>query len=219
MPEAEKLLAQANSDLGARRTTAQEATATRLRVEELRRLALDTRNALRALPASRGGDLGGALAAYHRADDALERNEAKLRRAQAVDVSVRFGFDEYLSREDNPSPRFAVIAASVNLGLLLQGSGNKRAAKGRQRLVRTGRDSISADAVTALVEATARRVQETATLEADLERQLDALGRVGGDDSRRYRLVVWFDLIKIRAEHAFHEAHLAALRQVVGGGS
>ncbi|MBS1124696.1 MAG: hypothetical protein H6Q90_6924, partial [Deltaproteobacteria bacterium] len=36
------------------------------------------------------------------------------------------------------------------------------------------------------------------------------------DDSRRYRQTVWFDWIKIRAERAFHEAHAAALKQVIG---
>lgn len=50
--EAEKLLRQTNADLEARRTTAQEATATRLRVDELRRIATDTRAALRPMPAT-----------------------------------------------------------------------------------------------------------------------------------------------------------------------
>ena len=68
----------------------------------------------------------------------------------------------------------------------------------------------------ALVETATRRANETATLEADLQKQLDVLNRVGGDDSRRYRQIIWFDLIKVRAERAYHEAHAAALKQVVG---
>jgi hypothetical protein len=40
---------------------------------------------------------------------------------------------------------------------------------------------------------------------------------VGGDESKRYRQTVWFDWIKVSAEHAYLDAHLAALRQVLGG--
>src|SRR5439155_18732983 len=42
LPEADKILATVTADLEARRTTAPEATATRLRVEELHRISSDT---------------------------------------------------------------------------------------------------------------------------------------------------------------------------------
>jgi hypothetical protein len=45
---------------------------------------------------------------------------------------------------------------------------------------------------------------------------METLSRVGGEDSRRFRQVVWFDLVKVRAERAYHEAYLAALKQVAG---
>lgn len=217
LPDAEKLLALAVADQEARRTTAQEATATRLRVEELRRLAMETRRTLRELPAPGEGDATGALAAFQRADDDVERADAKLRRARGVDLSLRVGVDQYLDgAATDSSPYFAVVSLGVNLGLLWQGSGNARAAAGRKRLVRTGRDPISADATAALVEATERRASDTAALEANLARQLETLTRVGGDDGKRYRQVVWFDWVKTRAERAYYEAHLAALKQVLG---
>ena len=138
---------------------------------------------------------------------------------QAVDVSVRFGVDEYLAIDTGDrSPFFGVVSVGVNLGLLLQGPGNARAASGRARQVASGRDSLSQEGTVAAHQAAQRRAQETATLEADLKRQIDALDRVGGEDSRRYRLIVWFDWIKVRAEHAYHEGLAAALGQVVGGG-
>ena len=220
LPDAEKLLGQVSADMEARRTTAQEATATRLRVEELRRIATETHDAMMLLPKPSGGTL--TLAAFQRADDDVEKNEAKLRRAKAVDVSVRFGIDEFLndSGTNTSSPYFALVTASVNLGLVFQGSGNSRAAEGRRKYVRSGRDPLSVDATAdrlrALVETAERRAGETATLETDLQKQLQVLDRVGGDDSRRYRQILWFDLIKVRAERAYHEAHAAALKQVVG---
>ena len=218
--EAEKILAQTTADLDARRTTAQEATATRLRVEELRRLAAQTHRELSRLPPP-SGSRGGALDRFQRADDEVERIEGALRRASAFDVSVRVGFDQFLDRDDrNPSPYFAVLAVGVNLGVLFQGKANARAAAGRQRLVRSGRDPVAAEAsaerLAALIETQARRADETAALEADLARQLEALERIGGEDSQRYRQTVWFEWIKVKAEHAYLAAHTQALREVMG---
>lgn len=218
LDEADKLLAQSNADLEARRTTAQEGNATRIRVDELRRLAVEARSRLRQIPAPGGGDVTGAVRAYQQADDDMEASEAKIRRAQGLDISIRAGVDSFLDRTENPSPFFAVVSASVNLGVLFQSSGNERAAAGRRRLVRSGRDPISVEATTALLADATRREADTATLESDLKKQLDALNRIGGDDSRRYRLTLWFDYTKVRAEHAYHAAHVATLKQLLGGG-
>jgi len=220
--EADKLLAAVNADLEARRTTAQEATATRLRVEELRQLSTDAHNQMSALPTPAAGSaLAGALTTFQKADDEVEVYEGKQRWIQAFDVSLRAGVDEFLDRSSNPSPFFGVITVGVNLGTLFQGGANDRAAAGRKRLVRSGHDPLAVDATVerlkAMVDAEALRLEQTATLEADLKRQLDALTKVGGDESKRYRQTVWFDWIKVSAEHAYLDAHLAALRQVLGG--
>jgi hypothetical protein len=220
--ETDKLLATVTADLEARRTTAQEATATRLRVEELRQLSTDVHNQMSTLPKpARGRDLSGALSAFQQADDQVEVYDGKQRWIQAFDVNLRTGIDAFLDRSPNPSPYFAVITIGINLGTLFQGSGNDRAAAGRKKLVRSGHDPLAVDATVerlkAVVAGEALRLEQTATLEADLKRQLDALTRVGGDESKRYRQTVWFDWIKVAAEHAYLDAHLAALKQVLGG--
>jgi hypothetical protein len=222
LAEADQLLAAVAADLEARRTTAQEATATRLRVEELRQLSTDAHNQMSALPRpAQGSALSGALTAFQNADDQVEVYEGKQRRIQAFDVSLRAGFDTFLDRSTNASPYFAVITVGVNLGTLFQGSANARAAAGRRQLVRSGHDPLAADATVerlkTLAGAEAVRLEQTAALEADLKRQHDALARVGGDESKRYRQTVWFEWIKVRAEHAYLDAHLAALKQVLGG--
>ncbi len=223
LAEAEKILKQTAQDLDARRTTAQEATATRLRVEELRQLATQARREMSLLPQP-SGPLGGALGAFQRADDDVERIEGKLRRAEAFDLSFRVGFDQFLDRQDgNPSPYFAVVVVGVNLGTLFQGAANDRAAAGRTRLVRSGRDPVASDAsaerVQALIETQTQRVEEVAALEGDLAKQIQTLDRLGGEDSKRYRQTVWFEWIKIKAEQAYLVAHIKALREVMGGGS
>ncbi len=223
LDDAEKIQRQVNADLDARRTTAQEATATKLRIEELRRLAEDTHRALAALPPPKGGEISGALAAFRRADAEVEQHEGRLRRAAGFDLSVRLGIDSFLGTDvDQQSPYFAVVSANLNLGVLFQGKGNARAAAGRAALLNTGGapgGGLAMTAATALAEGAARRAEETGTLEADLEKQLTAMERIGGDESKRYRMTVWFDLVKIRAEHAYHVAHAAALAQVVAGGA
>ena len=219
LPEAEKILAQVNADFEARRTTAPEATATRLRVEDLRRLSADTHQAMSVLPPPT--NTAGGLVAFQQADDDVESYEAKLRRARAFDVSIRAGADPYLDADNSASPYFAVLQVGMNLGVLFQGGGNSRAAAGRRTYVRSGRDPLGTDATAdrlrALLQAASKRSEETAALQTDLERQIQALDRVGGDDSRRYRQTVWFDLIKTRAEHAYYEAYVAQLKQVLAG--
>jgi hypothetical protein len=219
LKEAEKILRTDEQDFAARRTTAQEATATRVRVEELRELAAEDNRQLSRLPEPSERPLAGALHAYREADADMERNEAKLRRAQAIDVSVRFGIDEYADRE-TPTPYFAVVSIGVNLGLLFQASANTRAAKARKLLVEQGRGiglEGTVDQLRLTVEIEAKRAKETEALVKELERQLDALNRIGGDESKRYRQTVWFEWVKAKAQHAYLTTHVASIEEVLGG--
>jgi hypothetical protein len=216
--EAEKILRTDEADFAARRTTAQEATATRVRVEELRELAAEDHRQMSTLPLPSERPLVGALQAYRDADADMEQAEAKLRRAEAIDVSLRIGIDEFPERE-NPSPFFAVVSVGLNLGVLFQGSPNARAAKARKQLVQSGRGlgvEGTVDRLRATVEIEAKRAKETEALVKELERQYDALNRIGGEESRRYRQTVWFELVKARAQHAYLTTHVQVIQEVLG---
>ena len=216
--EADKILKTDEQDFAARRTTAQEATATRVRVEELRTLAAEDQRQLSSLPPPSERPLAGALATYRDADADMERAEAKLRRAEAIDVSVRFGIDEYPERA-NPSPYFAVVSVGVNLGVLFQSSANTRAAKARKQLVQQGRGlgvEGTVEFLRATVEIETKRAKETEALVKELNRQLDALERIGGEDSKRYRQTVWFEWVKAKAQHAYLTTHVASIQEVLG---
>ncbi len=218
MARAEKMLAGANADLDKRRATAQEVTATRLRVDELRELAAETQRQLDALPKPSGKSMARALDAYYDADADVEQQDAALRRARAIDVSVRFGFDKFAGGDDE-SPYFAVVTVGVNLGVFFQGKANKRAARGQARLIReeAGAELASTETrLRALLEIEEKREQETAILADDLEQQLDALEELGGNEAKRYRQTVWFDWVKASAEHAYFAAHAASLRDILG---
>lgn len=222
MAEADKLIEQAEDDYKNRRITAQDYTATKLRLEDLRQLASESHRQMSALPPA-SGDLGGALKAFQRADAAVEDDEGKLRWAQAFDLSIRFGIDAFLQSSTtttNTTPYFAVAALDINLGALFLGSANRRAAAGRAKLVRSGHDPLAIDATADRLQAMAavetKREADTGALVADLQKQLDTLARVGGDDAKRFRLTIWFDFVKVKAEHAYLQAHLAAIHQVLG---
>ena len=219
LAEAEKMLASDDADFAARRTTAQEATATRMRVEELRQLAADDHRQLSVLPEPTAEPLAGALQTYRRADAEVEDNEAKLRRAQAIDVSVRFGIDEFPERA-TPSPYFAVVSVGLNLGLIFQSSGNKQAARGRAQLVRSGQGpdvQASVEELRTTLDIEQKREKETESLVKELERQLDALGKIGGEDSKRYKQTVWFEWVKAKAQHEYLVTHVQTIREVLGG--
>ncbi|MGE5183576.1 MAG: hypothetical protein ACM31C_16000 [Acidobacteriota bacterium] len=223
LDEAQQILKATTADVEARRTTAQEATATRLRVEELRALAADAHRQLSALPQSSGRPLNTALAEYQNADADMESDEARIRRAQAFELSVRTGVDQFLSGTtvQQGTNYFAVVELDVNLGNLFMGSHNSRAADGRRRLLASGHDPLGVDATVdrlkQLVDVETVRAEQTQALVNELQRQMDALARVGGEDSKRYRETVWFDFVKAKAEHAYAAAHLQALHEVLGG--
>ncbi len=219
LADAEKILRTDEADFAARRTTAQEATATRVRVEELRELAAEDKRQLSSLPAPSSKPLAGALVSYRKADADMERYEAKLRRAQGIDVSVRIGFDDYADRQSTSSPYFAVLQVGVNLGVFFQGSANERAATGRKRLVQSGRGlgvEGTVDQLRTTIEIETKRAKETQALVSELERQLEALGRIGGEETKRYKQTVWFELVKSKAQLAYLTTHVESIHEVLG---
>src|SRR5690606_38011423 len=97
---------------------------------------------------------------------------------------------------------------------------NTRAAKARKLLVQSGR-GIGVDGTVERLRATleieSKRAKETEALVHELERQLDALKRIGGEESKRYRQTVWFEWVKSKAQHAYLTTHVQSITEVLGG--
>ncbi len=219
LDEATAILEDANADLERRRATAQEVTATRLRVDELRDLAADTRAQLEALPPpGEGRSMARALDVFQDADAEVERTEGKLRRARAWDVSVRIGYDKFLENDDDESPFFGVVSIGFNLGWFLQGKANQKAASGRRKLVEEESAEIGAgaDQLRALLEIEKKREEESGVLVGELERQLAKLKKIEGEDSRQFRQTIWFSWVKAKADHEYLVAHVASLEEILG---
>jgi hypothetical protein len=108
----------------------------------------------------------------------------------------------------------------VNLGTLFQGPANDRAAAGRKRLVESGRGlgvEGTVDQLRATIDIESKRAQETKALVTELERQLAALTKIGGEESKRYRQTVWFEWVKAKAQLAYLTAHVESIAEVLGG--
>jgi hypothetical protein len=220
LEEADEMLARASEELDRRTATAQEVLSTRVRVDELRAMAADTKLELEALPKPAAGvPMKSALTTLYRADATLERSDARLREMKALDVSVRVGYDSFLGT-DGASPYFAVLTVSFNPGWIVQRGANKKAASGRRHLVQEEYGTHQVDTTTtrlnAMLEVERKRLTETGALVDDLDTQLRQLERIGGEGSRRLRETVWFEWVKARADHEYLVAHVAALEEILG---
>lgn len=218
--EADRIVAQIAADLEARRTTAPEATAMRLRAEQLRTLAATARSELAALPPPDQRPISALLTTYRVADADIEASEARLRTINAFDVSLRVGVDSYFEGPDDRTDYVAVMQVGVNLGALWIGRHNRRAARGRSRYARTGFDSLgvnaTVDQLRARMDIEARRLAQVKLLVTDLDQQLGSLAKLGGEASKHYRETLWFDWVQAKADLAYLQAYVGALGEVIG---
>lgn len=215
LTETAALLDRTRADVAARRATAPELTALELRVADLQALAAATTAERGRLPAD-AAPVPRALARLQAADAEVERREASLRVLRALDLSARVGYDS-LAGQDDESPYFAVVSASVNLGVVWQLVGNRDAAAGRRRMLERAPGGAGNRARLEAELASERdRAAATAALADELERQHRELKGLGGDASRRIAQTIWFDLVRMRAERAYLDAHVAALAVILG---
>jgi len=221
MTEAQTFLDTATRDFEARQSSLQELTATRLRVDGLRALAAETRRQLSEAQPAKAAPFRGSLQRYYEAEADVEREEGRLRWAQAWDVSLRVGYDRFIDDSSGDSPLFALAQVSFNVGALFQGGANETAADGRARFVRqqrAGQNAITLRRVRETARAEKVREKETAALVADLEKQLGELESLTSINSRRYRETLWFEWVKVKAEHEYLRAHLVSLGEILRNG-
>ena len=214
LPEADRILVAVTADLKEKNATAPELVAMRLRVSELRTLALEAQQAIASRPQVRAA--AGALSAYYAADRDVEHEEGRLRTLQGVDVTVRGGYDRFLDRDDR-TPWFAMVSVSINTGVLFTARANGRAAAARARLTHAGHTEIAGTTLAALeaeLAAATQRAEQTAALLVDIEQQVAAIAKLG-DDGRRYGQTLWFELVKAKADNAYAIARAASLRELL----
>ena len=235
--EAEKFLAGVSADLEAKRTTAPDAIALRLRVEDMRSSEGDIREQLAALPpelnpangATDPRALESIISEYTSADAAMEKRAARLRTVRAYDLNVRAGVDQFLQGPSQATNYFAVVQLGINLGALFTSSGNSQSSRGRSQFARSEMAeqtlSLAPDAeaaqttaaqLRAVLDVDTKRLQQVQALATDLDQQLKALDQIPGEESKRFRQTMWFDAIKAKADLAYLQAHVQALKELLG---
>jgi hypothetical protein len=150
-----------------------------------------------------------------------EIEQGKFREAGTWDISGTAGAQRIINAGQS-SPYFASVTVSFNPGRLWQNGAERRATEGFHRWIQedpTGpsvRTYMLLDHFRAIQAAEGKRLRETEILMSDLEQKLESIRAIGNDKVQSYEDYVWFDYIKIKAEHAYLVAHLKDLATVAG---
>jgi hypothetical protein len=205
------------------RATADELHAAELRLEELESQAAEF-EALRAgLPSRTALPPPSELIERHLAAELeVEKYEARLRESRAFDVSVRGGYDQFFGQRD-VLPLFVVLSLTVNPAAIYQPFADADARKSRVRWARAMNEGVDqkvellANRLRAALEGERRRLRDTTVLLADVEGRIRSLEGIEGDRIRRVREAMWFDWVKLKADHEFLRVHVAELGSSLGG--
>jgi hypothetical protein len=216
---AQQILDQQRAALAAFQATAAEVDATALRVDALRKAVAETSSELASLPEVSGPSLPDLLEHQVGAELRAEHLDARLRRSAAFEFRLSGGYDRIYGVEQK-LPLHALVSMRFDLGWFFQRGADRRAAAAREASLRGGDPGATLDRVVhalhAQLDAARVRLTETGVLLTDLEARLRDVSAISGTKARGYADLLWFDAIRIRAEHAYFEAHVAELERVLG---
>jgi hypothetical protein len=224
LPRSEEMMAGLGAAVQEVRATVDALDADRLRLQDLRALARETSLALGrasrvAHPAL--AEVPTLMAEYQALDHELGLADVRSRDAGTWDISVRGGYDQVFDGRDRV-PLFAMLSVSFDLGRLWRGSANTRALAGRDRAERESPDALVArvtrllDAQRATLAAERARLRSAGTLLAALDGQMAEVERLETVRVERYRHALWFELVRLRAEHAYLAARVEDLARALG---
>ncbi len=227
LPEAGEILKTLHQSVTEGRATVEELNATELRADELRQLTLQAREALEGAPKVETAKIpiSTLLGERNRAEEAVERDEARLREARAWGFTLRGGYDQVFGASNSPLPVFGTVTLSLNLGTFAQYSADSRARSGRQSWVRNQIEGVD-QRVTELTEklrarqrALTTRENQLSVLAADLAQRMRTVDTLPARSERlkRYREYLWFDFVKLKAEQAASLAQTHSIRMALDG--
>jgi hypothetical protein len=225
LPDAERMLRASLDRLEASRTTLQEHGALELRVDGLREKLATASLELAALPRAEpvSADVSGSFERLRRWTAAKEAVASRLRRAGALSLTLRGGYDELLGVPQS-LPIFASVALEFNPGWFWQRSADERAERAHAEAVEADvlgqRQSLAAVAqqLAAQLVVIRRRLAEVRTSLGDLRERRARLEAAGSAAAREYAEYVWFDEVRWRADEAFLAEQLATLQRLTASG-
>ena len=221
---AKEILSRSEKLLETHVTTSQEFHGMQLRNDELLQILEQTDSDMGKAAKSEALAMFPLNEMLKKQQDLLTRQEieqGKSRESGTWDLSGSAGFQRILNANQS-SPYFGSITVSVNLGRLWQAGAERRATDGFHRWIQedpTGpsvRTYMLLDHFHAIQTAEIKRLRETEILLEDLEQRLESVRSVGVEKVQSYEDYVWFDYVKVKAEHAYLVAHLKDLSAVGG---
>ena len=222
LPQSDEIVARAKKSVESYATTVQEMHAMQLRRDELLQILEQTDSDLGRAARSEslaGLPLSELLRKHTNVEMRLERAQARSREAGAWDLSLRIGYDRVIGAMQT-TPIFGTATLSFNLGHLRQPKAEKRAAEGyalwtQQAPLGIGaRTSMLLQHFRAIRRAESERLRQAEILMADLEQRLKSVQALSDQKAQSYADYLWFDYVKLRAEHAYLTAHLKDLSAV-----
>jgi hypothetical protein len=223
LPHANQILNLVRNHVEKARATVQELHATQLRVDALSDLAAEVEGRLAGLaetaPSAPPAQL---IQRREQAEEKVERMDARLRALSAWDLNVRGGYDRFYGFRDE-LPLFIVVSLTVNPAAIAQPFYDARAREARLKWVRAQEEGIGQRVenltrrLSTVHRAEQRRLRETTVLLADLESRLKSVDAIDNDKLRRYREALWFDWVKLKADHEYLRVHVADLSASLGG--
>lgn len=222
VPKARELVRSLKAAVDRARATVEELQAAQVRADALAATLGDT-EALRAGLPPRGqiGPPDALIRKHQQYEAEVEKHEARLRVAQALDLSVRGGYDRFFGIRDDV-PVFAVVSLTINPAVLYQPFADDEARKARVRWVASQNAGIDqrvellANRLKAVRDTERRRLQETRALLADVESRLRTVDSIDSERLRRFRDATWFDYVRLKADFEFLRVHVAELDAALG---
>jgi hypothetical protein len=222
LPRAREIVRATRAALERSRATVEELHASELQLAELETLTAETESLRAGLPGRTAlpspGDL---ITKYQLATEEVERIDAHLRRSRAFDVSLRGGYDQIFGIRDN-LPLFAVVSLTVNPAVFYQPFADAEARRGRVRWARVETEGpaqkveLLAERLRATFHGEKRRLEESKVLLADLEGRLKTIEAIESEKLRRVHDAMWFDWVRLKADHEFLRVHVAELSATLG---
>lgn len=224
LPRSADILSRTSKSVEAHSATAQEYHGMQLRRDELLQILEQTDSDMGKAAKSEALamlSLSELLKKEFELRSSQESAEVKLREAASWDFSVRVGYQRIFAVPQT-QPYFGTATLSFNLGRLWQSNPEKHARDGFRRWI--AQDPVGPSIRTfmllqhfrAIQKAESARLRETNTLLEDLEQRLESVRQLTDRRAESYGDYVWFDYIKLKAEHAFLTAHLQDLALVAG---
>ncbi|HTV25657.1 MAG TPA: hypothetical protein VMG12_43475 [Polyangiaceae bacterium] len=223
LPRADELVKKSLDALEASRTTVQEHEALALRVDALRERLASAELELAALaPADAdGGPPAGSFERLRRWTAEKQAVASSLRRAGALSLTLRGGYDELFGVQQDV-PVFGSVSLEFNPGWFWQAALDERAERAHAESVEAdvlGRKQ-SLDALARQLEAelaiVQRRQREVKAALGDLEQRLERLEAAGSATAREYAEYIWFEQVRLRADDAFLREQGRALGRLTG---